>query len=116
MNKPRIVCAANKFLIKYSPNEIEELMIAGPRHWDSVMYGIWDKLDDYLISCIDRNSEEQGFVDQFGKFYTRKEAYIILLKRIIKSLEIWIMKLANYIRNIYTEINRNDFIKKGKRF
>lgn len=77
MVKPRIVCAANKYLIEYSTNEIEELVIAGARHWDSVMRGIWDTLDDYTISRIDRNKEEQGFIDQFGNFYTRKEAYII---------------------------------------
>lgn len=77
MIKPRIVCAANKFQIKYWHDEIEELVIAGARHWDSVMYGIWNTLDDYTISCIDRRTEEQGFIDQFGKFYTRREAYII---------------------------------------
>lgn len=77
MNKPRIVCAANKYLIEYSPDEIEELVIAGARHWDSVMRGVWESLDEYLVSCIDRNKEEEGFIDQFGNFYTRKEAYKI---------------------------------------
>ena len=75
MNNPRIVCAANKFIIEYSPDEIEELIIAGARHWDSVMRGIWDTLDEYTISCVDRNKEVQGFIDQFGNFYDRKEAF-----------------------------------------
>ena len=84
VNKPRIVCAANKYFIEHMPdaeyildNEIEELIIAGARHWDSVMRGVWDTLDDYTISCIDRNKEVQGFIDQFGNFYDRKEAYKI---------------------------------------
>lgn len=77
MVNPRIFCAANKYLIEYSPNEIKELVIAGARHWDSIMGGVWDTLDDYTISCIDRNKEEQGFIDQFGNFYNRKDAYII---------------------------------------
>ena len=33
-----------------------------------VGYEIWKLLD---------NTEEQGFIDQFGKFYNRKDAYII---------------------------------------
>lgn len=89
MNKPRIVCAANKYLIKYSPDEIEELVIAGARHWDSVMRGVWELLDEYLVSCIDRNTEEQGFIDQFGKFYNRKDAYNIAKEngQIIRDLD-----------------------------
>lgn len=77
MIKPRIVCAANKIFIKYSEEEGEELVITGVRHYDSIMHGVLNLLDEYVYSCIDRNKEEQGFIDQFGKFYTRREAYII---------------------------------------
>ena len=88
MINQRIVCAANKFVIKYSENEQEILIIAGVRHWDAIMRGVWDTLDDYIISCIDRNKEEQGFLDQFNNFLTRKEAYIIAKEKgqIIRDL------------------------------
>lgn len=78
--KPRIVCAANRYIITYPKNlkfKDDVLIITGARHWDSVMRGIWDALDTFVIDSIDRNKEEQGFIDQFGNFYTRKEAYII---------------------------------------
>ena len=66
--KPRIVCAALR-------NDAGQVII-GPRHFDFIMRyriaetglpsGIWMKA-------------EQGFIDQRGKFYDRKEAYKIAL-------------------------------------
>lgn len=54
----RIVCAAIKF---------EQLIIAGPRHFDKVMQSAMPK--DFKIS-----DWAQGFVDQYGNFYNRMEA------------------------------------------
>ncbi len=66
-NKPVIVCAA---LLK------EGIIIAGPRHYDLVM-----KTQIMPITHCEKrkrkinfNNAEQGFVDQFGKFYNREEA------------------------------------------
>ena len=103
MNKPRIVCAANKYIIKYSPDENEELIITGARHWDSIMRGVCDTLDEYTISCIDRNTEEQGFIDQFGNFLTRQEAYIVAKEhnQIIRDHEDADRTQTLYSENLY---------------
>ncbi len=63
--KPWIVCAANK-------HQLSGRIVCGARHWDSVMRGqvqdmdgVWDK---------SWGDAEQGFIDQWGRFYTREEA------------------------------------------
>jgi len=65
MSRPpsRIVCAA----IKNRGGSI----ICGPRHFDKIMYGqIGSNTDEWRTA-------EQGFVDQYGQFYDRTEAWII---------------------------------------
>ena len=58
-----IVCAAIR-------NELTNKIICGPRHFDMVMRGqIADKRHCLIM--------EQGFVDQFGVFLTREEAWEI---------------------------------------
>ena len=49
-------------------------LLCGARHWDSVMHKQADKmgLSRKLIT------EEQGFIDQFGEFLSRKEAMKIV--------------------------------------
>lgn len=83
----RIVCAANLLS--------DGTILVGARHWDTMMQ---NQLYLYLeakglteevwISRKGRLEEEQGFIDQFGKFYTRKEAYVIAEKenQIIRSI------------------------------
>lgn len=67
--KPRIVTAANQ--------HEDGTIILGIRHWDSHMHKQVKAMpkhadrEDYWI---------QGFVDQFGTFYTRKEAFILAAK------------------------------------
>jgi hypothetical protein len=67
---PRIVCAANKLS--------DGRVVVGARHWDEHMHR---QLEDYM-SRMGKTSdiqllkhEEQGFIDQFGKFYSRREAW-----------------------------------------
>jgi len=67
----RIVCAANKF---YLPNN-EFLIVCSPRHYDMTMHQTLNAIDE-RTRC-DSYKEEQGFVDQFGTFYTREEAWPI---------------------------------------
>lgn len=62
--KPIIVCAANKMP--------DGRLILGARHWDThmrstvaVIYGDFDS---------QHGMAEQGFIDQFCRFYTREEA------------------------------------------
>lgn len=66
MNK-RVVCAAIR-------NKKNGRIITGARHYDSLMIATinyskedWDKPRDV----------EQGFIDQYGNFLTREEAFII---------------------------------------
>lgn len=57
--QPRIVCAACRH---------EDIIIVGPRHWDPTMHRTAE-----LIG-VGGAGFEQGFIDQFGDFYDRKEA------------------------------------------
>jgi hypothetical protein len=70
---PWIVCAANLY---------GEVLVVGPRHCDSVMRRQIDVLDAnaFLKDCYPWKSETreiQGFIDQFGDFYNRQEAWKI---------------------------------------
>lgn len=56
----RIVCAANK-------HRATGRIICGARHWDKVMRS---QTQDY-------KGWEQGFIDQFGDFLNRKDAWKI---------------------------------------
>jgi len=70
----RVVCAANKLS--------DGTIILGIRHWDQFMH---DHLEDRKMSAPEEidlerleleliRGHEQGFVDQFGTFLTRKES------------------------------------------
>ena len=69
---PRIVCAANRLN--------DGRIVVGARHWDDHMHR---QLNDHMRSTgkvseiILIRGEEQGFIDQFGEFYTRVEAWAI---------------------------------------
>ena len=72
----RIVCAASKFQIPY----IADKIILGLRHGDEFIYnGIEAILDNLQIPKKDRDEliPIQGFVDNFGNFLTRGEAFIV---------------------------------------
>lgn len=58
---PKIVCAACR---------TSHHMILGPRHFDAVM----QKTILRYFSFMDPHKMDQGFIDQWGRFYTRKEA------------------------------------------
>lgn len=78
MTDPIIVCAANRFKLEEDSGfDLDYVVLVGPRHWDETMHHQYDNLDITLEENIDRSTEEQGFIDQFGKFYNRKEAYLI---------------------------------------
>lgn len=69
MNKiqRRVVCAANKYQCMLGG---EPLVFIGIRHYCPVMRQNMQPWQEH----IDRKSEIQGFVDQFGIFMDRKEA------------------------------------------
>lgn len=67
LNLQRIVCAAIR-------NKKTGLIICGPRHFDETMVKVIESYDEGLFKWADA---DQGFVDQYGNFLTRHEAYII---------------------------------------
>ena len=58
----RIVCAANRYMKK--------VIVCGPRHGDGTMHTVLNYLPDEYM-----NSEEQGFVNTWGQFLNRKDAW-----------------------------------------
>jgi hypothetical protein len=62
--KPWIVCAANR-------HKETGVIFCGARHFDNAMRG-QIKAANYPFTGY-----EQGFIDQFSRFYNRKEAWII---------------------------------------
>lgn len=63
---PRIVCAANKLK--------NGKLVLGARHGDALMRSVVPGAAFFTLTA------EQGFVDQFGKFYSRKDAWNIAVK------------------------------------
>jgi hypothetical protein len=61
--QPFVVCAAVRY---------DKLIIPSARHYDKVMNEVIK-----AIGNLDRTIAEQGFINQFGEFLTRKEAMII---------------------------------------
>lgn len=65
-----IVCAANKFK--------DGVIIIGVRHWDKFMHQQADALE--YRDGKKPLEHEQGFIDQYGTFYTRDEALELVKK------------------------------------
>ena len=67
IEKPQqvVVCPACK---------LDSVMVCGARHFDHVMRNQMNHMDQDL----DWKKAEQGFIDQFGYFLTRKEAMQIV--------------------------------------
>ncbi len=61
---PRIVCAAVQ-------NEFTKDIIIGIRHYDAIMRKQMELSPQWGDPAV------QGFIDQFGKFYTREEAWVV---------------------------------------
>lgn len=68
LSQRRIVCAA----IRIRGAEAD-LIVAGARHFDSVMHGQLAHMV-YLNPGAAKKAD-QGFIDQFGLFLTREEAF-----------------------------------------
>jgi hypothetical protein len=75
-NKQRVVvCAANR-------TKDGKRMVCGARHWDSAMRGQVCNTNWFSIKLFGRlpkrwRGAEQGFIDQFGVFMTREEAWVV---------------------------------------
>lgn len=64
---PRVVCAAVRLK--------QGIVVCGPRHFDATMRKMIEQLR------LSVTAAEQGFVDQFGNFLTREEAWDIAKAR-----------------------------------
>lgn len=58
-----VVCAAMR-------NKTTGRIICGPRHWDQIMRSQKLETETY-------NGWDQGFINQFGEFLTREEAWVV---------------------------------------
>lgn len=73
-SEQRVVCAANRMP--------DGTMFIGARHWDDHMASQADEyilargLEDHRVGIA-----EQGFIDQWGKFLTRAEAWEVASSR-----------------------------------
>lgn len=67
-----IVCAANRFELKTGGT----IVIPGTRHYSKDMAAVLDLLEDKVVTRY-VHGDNQGFVDQWGTYFTRKEALII---------------------------------------
>jgi len=68
----RIVCAANRFELKTGGT----IIIPGIRHYSPDMANVLDLICDKLVTDH-VSGDNQGFVDQWGEYFTREEALII---------------------------------------
>ena len=55
-----------------------EILICGARHWDPIMNRIFSTIKAAGNQDLKSSAFEQGFIDQFGKFVGRVEAYKIV--------------------------------------
>lgn len=70
LSSPRIVCAAVLYSVDGKP-----FIVAGPRHFDHVMHPVIELLVETVNP--DGLRPVQGFIDQHGEFYNRKNAWPI---------------------------------------
>jgi len=62
----RVVCAANKFV-----GIGKTYIVLGARHYDTLMRDAVQLLPKGMYE------KEQGFIDQYGTFLTREEAFVV---------------------------------------
>lgn len=70
-NKPVIVCASNR---------LGDIMVCSARHWDMRMRQQVSAINDLLACPLVHAHFEQGFIDQWGKFYNRQDAMKVVLE------------------------------------
>lgn len=66
----RVVCSAIRF---------GDIMLTGCRHWDVTMRNQVRNLSRVALKKINLEEEEQGFLDQWGNFMSREEAFQVAI-------------------------------------
>lgn len=88
----RVVCAANK--------QSDGTILLGARHWDSLMHATADRME----RTWDKEQEVQGFIDQFGVFMDRAEAWDVALSaKQIRYIESWNFSPTQKCYLLYSE-------------
>lgn len=64
----------NKYIVCAAIRDYNGTIVCGARHFDTIMQSLIEKLESF-----DLNSVEQGFIDQLGIFYNRKDALKIAI-------------------------------------
>lgn len=70
----KIVAAATKIGVVEEGFDYvsKEIILVGVRHWDDLMHNQYNNMPESVT--VD---EVQGFVDNFGQFLTREEAWVV---------------------------------------
>lgn len=99
-----VVCAANRGVDLMG----RPFMIAGPRHCDDVMRDPLRSIERFYAWDwrSPRAEMEEGFIDQFGVFMTREEAWVVAeaagqLRYRIPSDTTWDGKHVLWSENLY---------------
>jgi hypothetical protein len=71
MTESIIVCAANRAFLE----DGTEVLLIGARHWDKHMHRQANVYGDLM--CDKHNPDYQGFVDQYGQWFSRVDAMAI---------------------------------------
>ena len=64
----RVVCAANR---------CGAILLIAPRHWDETMHKQYEALSNYAGGIPPSHKFEQGFINTWGEFLTRQEAWVV---------------------------------------
>lgn len=79
MSSPASVTEVKEIhIVSAAARNEEGAIICSPRHWDATFHQILSLLTPEKRELW--RGSEQGFVDQHGKFYTRREAHAIAIK------------------------------------
>lgn len=72
--EPVIVCAANRY---------KDFIVTGSRHFSVPMLMTMELvgIDALYAYAGGRDEEEQGFIDQYGTYWGRREAYALCIKQ-----------------------------------
>lgn len=64
----RVVCAANR---------CGAILLIAPRHWDETMHKQYEAVSNYAGGIPPSHKFEHGFINTWGEFLTRKEAWMV---------------------------------------
>lgn len=82
LSLPRIVCAANVYVVRDPAGQVRKHVLPAPRHGGRLMSDLMGLIG---LSLSNRDpavldpyiTTEQGFIDQHDNFYTREQAWVI---------------------------------------